>query len=928
MKKIKYLLIIYFAFNAIGLSAQTNDTLWGLPPGYFVETVRNTYDTLSHEGMETGLLLNRGMVFTDYTEEWYKGEPVIASAYEWIALYNGIKDSDIDGILELPPDSIFNDYSKINIYGVSTIALGILNFNVDYLSQEAINKIMKEPGIEPDYSQFRLFSGSVLHYKIYNGLVSFFYTPELYFSNLKENSEMFVDFEDGMGYRQINLTKKSYFKVKYKITGEKSIRFKLIEGADTLISYSKISVKDLGLPAPTSKTDPNITLDNAYYYYLEGNDNELNKPVIFIEGFDIEGTESAEDLYTYWKNTQIELSERGYDCFFVNMNSPGLSVITNVGQTIQELIQGVNEAKIGHHEIVIVGESMGGLITRIALKNLENQGYDHQCRLYVSYDSPHKGANIPPGVQYLVYRVHNILQPYPLQFNILTEIMSTIFGLISANYSAVYSKLMSEGAQEMLVNHISGYAEFNDLQDFLTELGFPENSRNVAFANGSNTGIHQGIVPGSPFFPEISTPTFPFRTAIECKYSGVNQNHMVFGVTIKLWFFGWNTILEIGDYYTFDEKFYADAPAGYVDNNNDMDFRIAFLPIVSAIDLNQELIDLYNLDYFIIDENHPKEDYINNNEVPFDDIYSDTENTKHTRQTVGLNIPQNFEEYEVMFDNMHLQNRIIDNTRDFEASDMIMAGRNVTPGGWGKTIDINDFVIADGGDVTFTAGETIRLEAGFIVEPGGHFSAHIDNNLKNKNGNNLTPIPEIAGNKYAYIQNIYFVQNSNKNDLISWRLTGENTDIYSNCFSFEIPANLNCGQYTLYCTKTGKTGSATHTKVIEVSSDSKHEMLKQFVNPVMIEAEKIIELAIKAYSEKVNIFPNPNSGRFVLQIEDINIGHNFSVEILDFSGKPVKQYLDVFKFDFQIDISDLAKGIYFVKIQAGDKTYMEKVVYR
>ena len=128
---------------------------------------------------------------------------------------------------------------------------------------------------------------------------------------------------------------------------------------------------------------------------------------------------------------------------------------------------------------------------------MEEEGYDHQCRLYVSYDSPHKGANIPPGVQDLVYRVFNILQPYPFQFNIFTDIIGTIFGFISPEYSSVYDKLMSEAAQEMIVNHINGHSEFNDLQDFLMDLGLPENSRNVSYASGSNKGIHQGIEPGS-----------------------------------------------------------------------------------------------------------------------------------------------------------------------------------------------------------------------------------------------------------------------------------------------------------------------------------------------------------------------------------------------------------------------------------------------
>lgn len=274
---------------------------------------------------------------------------------------------------------------------------------------------------------------------------------------------------------------------------------------------------------------------------------------------------------------------------------------------------------------------------------------------------------------------------------------------------------------------------------------------------------------------------------------------------------------------------------------------------------------------------------------------------------------------------MHLQNRTIYNTRDFEASDMIMAGRDVTPGGWDKTIEINNFVIADGGDVTFTAGETIRLEAGFKVEPGGHFSAHIDNNLKNIKGNSLIEEPKIAGNKYAYIQKTYFVQNSNKNDFISWRLTGENTDIYSNGFSFTIPENLNCGQYTLYCSKTGKTGSATHTKVIVVLSDNKHEMLEQFVNPVL--NENIIEPKILLNLCELKIYPNPHPGIFNIELYEEGVS-DFSVEVLNTMGKTVYQKQNIPAGKTQINITSQPKGIYFVKVQAGENVFTEKVVYR
>ncbi len=922
MKKNKYILLIFFALQSLATVSQTKDTTWNLPPGYLIETVRNTYDTISHEGMKTGLLLNRGMVFTDYTEEWYEGNPVIANNVEWVALYNGIKDSDINGILELPPDSIFNDYSTINTFGISTIAIGILDFNVDYLSKNAIGNIMEEPGSEPKYDQFRLFSGALLYDKIYKGSVVFLFTPELHFTNQEKSSKMFVDFEDGMGYRKIDLTTKNLFKVKYKSTGEKSIRFKLTDGTDTFISYSQIMVKDLNIPAPTAKSDPNISSDYFDYYYLEGDDNELDKPVIFVEGFDIEGN-SAEDLYEDWKTTQQNLAEKGYDCFFINFKHTGLSVITNAEEGIQKLIKGINEAKINHFDNVILGESMGGLVTRIALKKLEEEGYDHQCRLYVSYDSPHKGANIPPGVQDLVYRVFNILQPYPFQFNIFTDIIGTIFGFISPEYSSVYDKLMSEAAQEMIVNHINGHSEFNDLQDFLMDLGLPENSRNVSYASGSNKGIHQGIEPGSQFLPNTSVEFWPVRVSLECKYSGVSQTMIVLGLKVEQWFlfFGWVEIASIGDEYSFDEKFYADAPAGWI-GGDDMKYRIAFLPTVSAIDLKQKLIDKYNLDYFVTtDDAHPKEWYINMGYIPFDDVYSTNVNDYHVS---GINVKDCFEQNEVMYDNMYLQNRTINNVRDLEASEMIVAGKDVTPDDFDKTIDVNNFVIGDNGDVTFTAGQTIRLEPGFIAEPGSHFIANIDNSLKTDLNKGFIEPPVITGNRYANIQKKYFAKNISKDDLIRWHLTGENAEITSAGFGFEVPENLDYGQYTLYCTKTNNYGTVTNSKVIVVLSDKKRKITKQFVNPVVLSAVNNNDSQQNEEELKINIFPNPNNGSFTVQ-SDLQIDRQ-NVTILGVLGNEL--HFDSYESNegLKIKLDNNYKGIVLVKVMIGEINTTSKVI--
>src|SRR5690625_5167824 len=53
-------------------------------------------------------------------------------------------------------------------------------------------------------------------------------------------------------------------------------------------------------------------------------------------------------------------------------------------------------------ELVIVGPSMGGQISRYALAYMEANDIPHNTRLWVSVDSPHLGANIPMGVQTLL----------------------------------------------------------------------------------------------------------------------------------------------------------------------------------------------------------------------------------------------------------------------------------------------------------------------------------------------------------------------------------------------------------------------------------------------------------------------------------------------------------------------------------------------
>jgi hypothetical protein len=140
---------------------------------------------------------------------------------------------------------------------------------------------------------------------------------------------------------------------------------------------------------------------------------------------------------------------------------------------------------------------MGGLISRYALRYMEQHGLNHDTRLYLSFDSPHLGANVPIGFQHL--------------FNYLG------FGPVAdvTMQSLVNGMLKSPAAREMLIDHFEGHLQSGSVTEFLTTpttalqpvgcpnfrqvfqnelntMGFPTTTRNIAIANGAGNGTMTG----------------------------------------------------------------------------------------------------------------------------------------------------------------------------------------------------------------------------------------------------------------------------------------------------------------------------------------------------------------------------------------------------------------------------------------------------
>lgn len=301
-----------------------------------------------------------------------------------------------------------------------------------------------------------------------------------------------------------------------------------------------------------------------YEIFLDNVDGILDKPIILVDGFDPGDTRNTSTIYSlldYENNQNLAdyLRTLGYDIIILNFPTytiPNTTTVIDGGAdfiqrnafVLVQLINLINAQKIGTEKNVIIGPSMGGLISRYALRYMELNDMNHDTRLYISFDSPHQGANVPIGFQHLF----NYMAYGPLGS---TSIQPIVDGLIK-----------SPAARQMLIDHMEGHLqtgsafEFNtssnsllpigspnfrnSFQTELNTMGFPTLTRNVSISNGAGNGTMNY----SPDF-EVMNHTFNISTTqraiINLKFTpAANQTNQVSRFRGQQWFIVWITGYE------------------------------------------------------------------------------------------------------------------------------------------------------------------------------------------------------------------------------------------------------------------------------------------------------------------------------------------------------------------------------------------------
>jgi hypothetical protein len=332
------------------------------------------------------------------------------------------------------------------------------------------------------------------------------------------------------------------------LDGSKNESFSSLEVVYSNEEFSQMNNQEI-VGFTSSTTDPPyIQPYNEYPFkgwgemsIFHSSDGVLDKPIFLIDGFDPSDSRNIEAIYAQLNysggNLGDQVRSQGYDVVVLNFPTyfreedqvwiyGGADYIERNAMLLVELIKSINNSKVGNEKNIVIGPSMGGLISRYALGYMESQNIDHDTRLYISFDAPHVGANVPIGFQHM--------------FNFLAYGLDTWVGdfSVEALRPLVDGMLKSPAARQMLWDHLeahlqSGSADFdngnalpqphpfhNIFYDALDNVGlekYPINTRNVAIINGSGNLSKFNFKNGNPvnpgdqvldaFLPEVASGT-------------------------------------------------------------------------------------------------------------------------------------------------------------------------------------------------------------------------------------------------------------------------------------------------------------------------------------------------------------------------------------------------------------------------------------
>jgi hypothetical protein len=590
-----------------------------------------------------------------------------------------------------------------------------------------------------------------------------------------------ADFGDGMGMQDVmvgsrvsvsyaDLTTK-VVAVEAKIGGEwRSGSFELDLRQEQMTD--EVPDSDISNTNATA-TINGVSVGYQYHGYYGAGNSSIEKPVIFLDGFDPndrvdpDNARGLNDIYNNYLNRAVDVNgetkraattllNEGHDLFVLNYEDGGRSITENA-YALVDLINIINAKTNGEKAITVIGPSMGGLVSRYALLYMEDNNLTHNVELWISFDSPHLGANVPVGLQ-------KMMRLFPIDIGPIAKGRDRL-SVPAARELIVYNSFNNQGTSDPL--------RTNFLNDLEAMGGYPSQPRKVALANGNGYGDYLVSRTGDCFTPSYQTlyPSnkifhvelldqplgipLPYEYHLDAYAAPNNQEADIYrtGHYLKIdVLFGEIKIKVGGIERSVNTPPLDSAPGGWRAFTGNaglsgtvcsvyegdaigtvaMEFlaEIAgiqaspiydyetFIPTVSALAYNTSYPDAYSFGsqdftYPVMNDSQTEKA----NKSPFDRIFAHSNDTQHVRITSPV--------YQIVLEeirNLYGPDYLVLENETVAGDETFVASKEITVR--------NSFTIASGATVDARAGEKVRLEPGFHAESGSNFHAFIGTALE------------------------------------------------------------------------------------------------------------------------------------------------------------------------------------------------------
>jgi hypothetical protein len=136
----------------------------------------------------------------------------------------------------------------------------------------------------------------------------------------------------------------------------------------------------------------------------QGGASSLDKPLLVVEGIDASNENGPAAYYALGARPTAQLFPRGQaegaDIVILDFGDGGRTLQANAAVARQAIILLRSYASDPNRSLDVAGISMGGVVARYALAEMEEDGVSHRVGTFVSIDAPHRGAVIHGTLQH------------------------------------------------------------------------------------------------------------------------------------------------------------------------------------------------------------------------------------------------------------------------------------------------------------------------------------------------------------------------------------------------------------------------------------------------------------------------------------------------------------------------------------------------